>query len=53
VNRRFMISHLKEIFLENYETDMKLQKEILEKEIDLWKGNLVQTDDILVMGVRF
>jgi sigma-B regulation protein RsbU (phosphoserine phosphatase) len=53
VNRRFMIKHLKEIFIQNYEADMKLQKEILVREINSWKGDLVQTDDIIVMGIKF
>jgi sigma-B regulation protein RsbU (phosphoserine phosphatase) len=52
-NRRFMIKHLKEIFFDNHSADMKLQKEILMKEIDLWRGDQVQTDDIIVMGIRF
>ena len=53
VNRRFMVRHLKDIFCENFNADMKLQKEILIKEINIWKGDLVQTDDIIVMGIRF
>jgi phosphoserine phosphatase RsbU/P len=53
VNRRFMIKHLKEIFITNHKTDMKLQKEILLREINSWRGDLVQTDDIIVMGIRF
>jgi sigma-B regulation protein RsbU (phosphoserine phosphatase) len=53
VNRRFMIKHLKEIFVKNYAADMKLQKEILLHEINSWRGELVQTDDIMVMGIKF
>ncbi len=53
VNRRFMVKHLKEILVKNYEADMKLQKEILLHEIISWKGELVQTDDIMVMGIKF
>lgn len=53
VNRRFMIKRLKEVFRDNYDTDMKLQKEILMKEIETWRGDLIQTDDIIVMGMRF
>jgi sigma-B regulation protein RsbU (phosphoserine phosphatase) len=53
VNRRFMIKHLKEIFRYNHSADMKLQKEILLEEINLWRGKLDQTDDIIVMGIRF
>jgi phosphoserine phosphatase RsbU/P len=53
VNRRFMVKHLKDIFISNYEADMKLQKEILLREITSWRGDLVQTDDIIVMGIKF
>jgi Response regulator containing a CheY-like receiver domain and a GGDEF domain len=52
-NRRFMLKHLKEILLINQNKPMILQKEILTKELNWWKGDLVQTDDILVMGIRF
>jgi serine phosphatase RsbU (regulator of sigma subunit) len=53
VNRRFMIKQLKEIFFANHKKGMFQQKEILMNEIALWKGDLVQTDDIMVMGIRF
>jgi hypothetical protein len=32
---------------------MNQQKEILMEELKRWKGKLVQTDDILVLGIRF
>jgi len=53
VNRRFMIKHLKEVFLSTYDVDMKLQREVILKELITWQGELEQTDDILVMGLRF
>jgi serine phosphatase RsbU (regulator of sigma subunit) len=53
VNRRFMIKHLKEVFLSGHEMDMKLQREVILKELVTWQGELEQTDDILVMGLRF
>ena len=31
---------------------MAEQKEILDKTIENWKGNLEQVDDILIMGLR-
>ena len=48
-----MIKHLKEILLGNHNKTMIQQKEILIKELNQWKGDLVQTDDILVLGIRF
>jgi phosphoserine phosphatase RsbU/P len=53
VNRRFMIQHLKDIFLANHDSDMTLQREILINELKSWQGDLIQTDDIMVMGIRF
>jgi DNA-binding response OmpR family regulator len=52
-NRRFMIRHLKEVFLSVHDMDMKLQREVILKELVTWQGELEQTDDILVMGLRF
>lgn len=52
-NKRFMIKHLKGILLGNQNKTMIQQKEILIKELNHWKGDLVQTDDILVLGIRF
>jgi CheY-like chemotaxis protein len=52
-NRRFMIKHLKEILLGNHNKSMIQQKEIITEELNRWKGDSVQTDDILVLGIRF
>ena len=51
--KRFMFKHLKEILLGNHNKTMIRQKEILTEELNRWKGDLVQTDDILVLGIRF
>jgi phosphoserine phosphatase RsbU/P len=52
-NRRFMIKQLKELLLGNHNNTMIRQKEILTEEFNWWKGDLVQTDDILVLGIQF
>jgi sigma-B regulation protein RsbU (phosphoserine phosphatase) len=51
--KRFMLKHLKELLLGNHNDTMVRQKEILIEELNRWKGDLVQTDDILVLGLRF
>ena len=52
-NTKFMLKNFKSL-LQNVETKpMPAQKETLEKEMEQWKGTQKQTDDILVMGVRF
>ncbi len=53
VNKRLMIKHLKEILLSNHNKTLIGQKEILTEELNRWRGSLVQTDDILVLGIRF
>jgi len=52
-NKRFMIKHLKELLLGNHNNTMIRQKEILTEELNRWKGDSIQTDDILVLGIRF
>jgi serine phosphatase RsbU (regulator of sigma subunit) len=52
-NKRFMLKYLKEILLTNYYKTMARQKEIITDTFNHWKGDAVQTDDILVMGIRF
>jgi hypothetical protein len=48
-----MIKKLKEIIIANHSESMISQKEILLTELDKWKWNSFQTDDILVLGIRF
>jgi serine phosphatase RsbU (regulator of sigma subunit) len=53
VNKRFMLKQLKEILLGNHKKAMIRQKEILINELNTWQGDSIQTDDILVLGIRF
>jgi sigma-B regulation protein RsbU (phosphoserine phosphatase) len=50
--KRFMIKHLKELLLSNHDKTMIEQKEMITEELNQWKGDLVQTDDILILGIR-
>jgi DNA-binding response OmpR family regulator len=50
--KRFMIKYLKELLLSNHDKTMIRQKEMITEELNQWKGDLVQTDDILVLGIR-
>jgi DNA-binding response OmpR family regulator len=52
-DKKFMIRQLKEILLANQNSTMNRQKEILTEKLNNWKGDSVQTDDILVFGIRF
>jgi serine phosphatase RsbU (regulator of sigma subunit) len=51
--KRFMIKNLKKILQEIQNKPMIQQKEIILNEFYRWKQGLDQTDDILVLGIRF
>ncbi|MBN2891151.1 MAG: SpoIIE family protein phosphatase [Bacteroidales bacterium] len=50
--KKFMISRLRELFLEINQKSADEQKDILLKEHLEWKGKTKQIDDVLIMGVR-
>jgi sigma-B regulation protein RsbU (phosphoserine phosphatase) len=50
--KRFMKRRLKEIFQQIWDKDLHVQKEFILSELNLWKHELEQTDDILVLGIR-
>ena len=50
---KFMHSNFKKKLLQIHNKPMNTQKEILEETIENWKLGIEQTDDILVMGIRF
>ncbi|HDY88453.1 MAG TPA: tetratricopeptide repeat protein [bacterium] len=52
-DKRFMKKRFKELLLSLQPKSMEEQKEILDKTIEEWKGDREQTDDILIIGVRF
>ncbi|MCI5056816.1 MAG: SpoIIE family protein phosphatase, partial [Flavobacteriales bacterium] len=53
-NKKFKYKELKRMFLDFSEKSLSMneQKTILEKELIDWKGDLEQTDDICIIGVR-
>ena len=51
--KRFMLKKLKEMLQQIHKRDLSEQKEIIFREFNNWKHDLVQTDDIMVMGIRF
>jgi serine phosphatase RsbU (regulator of sigma subunit) len=50
--KKFKYKNIKKILLENRNETMDRQKEILDKTLEKWKGDLEQLDDILFMGVK-
>lgn len=50
--KKFKYTQLEQILLSNCNRPLIEQKNILEKTIDDWKGNLEQLDDILLIGFK-
>jgi len=51
--RKFKKKRLKELLLSIQHLSMDQQKEKLDTEIENWRGNFEQTDDIMIIGIRF
>ena len=51
--KTFKTIRLKELLVKITNQPMNVQKEILEKRIDEWRGSLGQVDDMLVIGIRY
>jgi serine phosphatase RsbU (regulator of sigma subunit) len=52
-NKKFMIKQFRDVLLKIHHEPMNDQKQKLEIGIEGWKKNDSQTDDILVIGIRF
>ena len=50
--KKFMYRRFRELLLQIQEHSMEMQRKILDKTLEEWRGNLEQVDDILVIGVR-
>lgn len=52
-NHRFFSNHFRQSLLEIHNFPMDEQKLILTKIFKDWRGNIEQTDDVLVLGIKF
>lgn len=50
--KKFMYRRFRDLLLQIQEHSMEMQRKILDKTLEEWRGNLEQVDDILVIGVR-
>ncbi len=50
--KKFMYRQLKSLILKIQPLEMEKQKKVLNEEIEAWRGNLEQVDDICVIGLR-
>ena len=51
-NRKFMSRNFQSLLLDIYKKPMEIQQQILDKTIEDWKGDNIQLDDILVIGIK-
>jgi PAS domain S-box-containing protein len=51
-NKKYSLRRLLELFTQNISLPLKTQKDIFENELNNWKSDTDQTDDITVVGIR-
>jgi len=52
-HKKFTTNRLKDLLLKIQNYSMAQQAEVLNRAIDEWRGEIEQTDDILIIGMRF
>ena len=52
-SKRFLLKRFKALLLANHKLPLKEQKELLLASLNEWQGTAEQTDDILVIGLKF
>lgn len=50
--KKFMYKPFQDLLLRNHSQPMELQKEILDKTFENWKGDREQVDDVMVIGIH-
>ena len=50
--KKFKPSSMRKLLLSIKDKDMDIQKQLLDKEFENWKGNVEQVDDVCIIGVR-
>ncbi len=51
-DRKYMSRNFQEFLFKIHKEPMKIQNELLEKEFNTWKGDNIQLDDILIIGIK-
>jgi serine phosphatase RsbU (regulator of sigma subunit) len=51
-NKKFKVAKFHEMLIEMHSQPMDIQPEILDKKHTEWRGDMEQTDDILIVGVK-
>lgn len=50
--KKFMAKRFKDLLLDIYTKPMNEQKEIFERELIKWRGDIEQVDDVLIIGIK-
>ncbi|MBA3680582.1 MAG: tetratricopeptide repeat protein [Bacteroidetes bacterium] len=50
--KKFKYKQLNQLLLDNCNAPMAKQKEVLDRTIEKWRGNLEQVDDVCVIGIK-
>lgn len=51
--RKYMVGKLKKLFVKISTLPLPEQNKVLEKTFEKWRGTQTQTDDVLIIGIRF
>jgi len=51
-NRKFMSRNFQTLLLDIHKKPMEIQKQMLDKTFEDWKGDNIQLDDILIIGIK-
>ncbi len=51
-NKKMLLKNFKKLLLDIQSIPMKAQEKVLESHMEVWKGDLEQLDDILVIGLK-
>jgi len=51
-NKKFKVGQFNQLLVEIHSQPLEKQPEILEKRHNEWSGNMEQTDDILIVGIK-
>ena len=52
-NRKFSPKKIRDIITNNQTADMRTMHQIFDEEFETWKGEEKQTDDVLMIGIKF
>jgi serine phosphatase RsbU (regulator of sigma subunit) len=52
-NRKFSPKRIREIIIENSQSNIEVVHQVFDQEFEAWKGDEKQTDDVLMIGIKF